>query len=171
MSSSVKLFKELGISDLLINVSKPIIIADNIRTPENVGMILRLAANIDAVATYFIIDENINFKQHKINRTSSGASSKVNWAFISKDKIKSTIPNDYSIVAIETSSNSKSIFSFNFPDKVVFLVGSEVHGISEDILKLSHYEVFIPVPGKISSLNVTHALSIAIFEWLRQVME
>jgi len=168
-NSSVELFRNLGTSGILDNKYLPIVIADNLRTPENMGLVLRLAGNIGAATTLFVSNEASNFKRHKINRTSSGAANKVNWKIIKPNELTKFIPDDYKIIALETSNDSNNIFSFRFPDKTAFLVGNEVTGISEDLLSYAHHKVYIPVPGSISSLNVTHALSIGLFEWLRQV--
>ncbi|MFK5854800.1 MAG: TrmH family RNA methyltransferase [Bacteroidota bacterium] len=168
-NSSVELFTQLETSGILEGKHLPIIIADSLRTPENMGLILRLAANIGAVNTYFISDEARNFKKHKIKKTASGADSKVDWEIIKQKDLLNHIPNDYKIVALETCDDSNNIFSFKFPEKVAFLVGNEVLGINKEMLKMAHHKVHIPVPGPISSLNVTHALSVALFEWLRQL--
>ena len=167
-NSSVKLFAQLDTAKIIEDEYRPIIIADKLRTPENMGLILRLAANIGAINTLFIIDENQEFKNSKIVRTASGAASKINWKLINYKELSSYIPSDYKIVALETSYNSVNIFSFNFPEKTAFLVGNEVMGISDEVISQAHHQVYIPVPGPISSLNVTHALSIGLFEWLRQ---
>jgi len=167
-NSSVELFTQLGTSGVLQNKHLPIIIADNIRTPENMGLILRLAGNISASKTLFLNDITPNFKEYKIKRTSSGSADKVNWDIIKPAALTNHLPDDYKIVAFETSKDSSNIFSFKFPEKTAFLVGNEVTGISEKILSMAHHEVYIPIPGLISSLNVTHALSVGLFEWLRQ---
>ncbi len=167
--SSVKLFSKLHTAGILKDKSRPIIIADNIRTPENMGLILRLSANIGAINTYFVNDEDKKFKNYKIDRTSSGASTKVNWKIVKVQELFALIPDDYTIVAIETCNNSQNIFSFNFPKKIAFIVGNEVYGISNEVLSKANHKVYIPIPGAISSLNVTHALTVAIFEWLRQI--
>jgi len=169
-NSSIELFTQLGTSEILQNKHLPIIIADNIRTPENMGLILRLAGNIGALKTLFLHDEIHNFKEYKIKRTSSGAADKVNWDIINSAALKNYLPDGYKIVALETSKDSNNIFSFKFPEKTAFLIGNEVLGISEEILSLANHKVYIPIPGTIKSLNVTHALSIGLFEWLRQVL-
>ncbi|HJN07003.1 MAG TPA: TrmH family RNA methyltransferase [Bacteroidales bacterium] len=168
-NSSVDLFNKLGTSEILKGVSQPIIIADRLRTPENIGLILRLAGNINALNTLFISDEGHKFKKYKIIKTASGAVTKVDWKIIKPAELEDFLPNDYKIVALETCKDASSIFSFKFPKKVAFMVGNEVHGISEEMLSIAHQKVYIPVPGPISSLNVTHALSIALFEWLKQI--
>lgn len=159
----------MNASDLIKNTDPVIIIAHNLRTPENIGMIMRLAANIGARLTLFAFDEETEFRESKIKRTSSGAIEKTNWKIISSNEIIDHLPNDYKIVALETSDNSQNIYQFTFPKKTALLVGNEVTGLSADILKIANHEVFIPVPGNLYSLNVTHALAIGLFQWLRQI--
>lgn len=170
-NSSIDLFNKLATSEMLKDVSSPIIIADKLRTPENMGLILRLAGNIGALNTLFISDATHKFKKYKIVKTASGAVTKVDWKIIKPNELKGFLPNDYKIIAIETCEDASSIFSFKFPKKAAFMVGNEVNGISEEMLSLAHHKVYIPIPGPLSSLNVTHALSIGIFEWLKQTQK
>lgn len=164
-NSSYKLFSDLAKSYNSGIISPPIIIADNLRTPENIGMILRLAGNMNSPLTIFIKNEDVNFKESKIKRTSSGASEKVKWIITSHKEFKNHIPDDYQIIALETCDDSKNIFNYSFPEKFAIMVGNEVLGISENVLQHANQCVYIPTPGVISSLNVTHALSVALFQW------
>ena len=74
---------------------------------------------------------------------------------------------DY-LIAIETCSEAKNIYKTTLPIDAAFIVGNEKYGISEELLSRTHQQVFIPMPGPVKSLNVSHALSIALFEWYRQ---
>ncbi|HEY9115377.1 MAG TPA: hypothetical protein VIN10_11815, partial [Bacteroidales bacterium] len=60
--SSYQLFTDLEVSNIYDKISRPIIIADNLRTPENIGTILRLAANIGADNVLFVNDDDKQFK-------------------------------------------------------------------------------------------------------------
>ena len=51
---------------------------------------------------------------------------------------------------------------------VVLILGSEEKGISRELLSLSDYRVKIPMSGSISSLNVSVAAGILLYEILRQ---
>lgn len=167
--SSYQLFTDLEVSNIYDKISRPIIIADNLRTPENIGAILRLAANIGADKVLFVNDDDKQFKDYRILRTSSGASDKMNWKSISSEDLSKHIPKGYHIVALETVPNAKNIFNYNFKKKIAFIVGNEVNGISDNLLAAAHDIIYIPIPGVISSLNVSHSLAVATFEWLRQM--
>lgn len=169
-SNSYQLFKNLKTSDIYLSLARPIIIADDIRTPENIGSIIRLGANIGALKVIFISKSGNKFKLFKIVKTASGADKKVPWLFVDDfSSAKKNIPHDYQLISVETSAKSKSIFETKMPEKICFVIGNEVKGIRTEILTQSNKVLHIPIPGFISSLNVTHALSIALFEWLRQM--
>ncbi len=144
------------------------ILADQLRAPENMGSVLRLAGNIGAGKTVFLSDIAGQFRSYKIKKTASGAFDKTDWEISGGNRLADFVPGDYQIIALETSTQAQNLFDFRFPEKCAFLVGSEVHGIRPEILNQADHQVYIPIPGPVSSLNVTHALSIALFEWLRQ---
>ncbi|PLX12307.1 MAG: TrmH family RNA methyltransferase [Marinilabiliales bacterium] len=168
--SSYKLFKNLKTSEVYNSLSRPFIIADDIRTPENMGAIIRLAANIGANEVIFISNNTEQFKPFKISKTASGSDKKVKWKTVNDFKTAMLcIPKNYTFVAIETSQKSENIYSVELSEKICFIVGNEVSGIRTEILTHANKVVHIPIPGVISSLNVTHALGIALFEWFRQM--
>jgi 23S rRNA (guanosine2251-2'-O)-methyltransferase len=51
---------------------------------------------------------------------------------------------------------------------LALVLGSEEDGISPQLLKQSDYLALIPMKGKISSLNVSVAAGIAVYEAIRQ---
>jgi len=168
--SSFELFQNLNHGDLYKSISRPIIIADNLRTPENMGSVLRLAGNIGAQKTLFISETAHQFKKHKIKRTASGAFDKTNWKIINYNELQNEIPDDYKLILLETTEQAKNIFSFKFPEKTALVVGNEMHGIRQELLDQTKQHLYIPLPGPVSSLNATHALSVALFEWYRQMI-
>ncbi len=167
--NSYYLFQKLELKKLYQNRERPIIVADNLRTPENMGSVLRIAANVGAQKVLFLRSDTGEVpRKWKIKKTASGADEKILWEIISPDRLRHHIPDDFVLVAVETSESASNIFQTALPGKVAFVVGHEVAGISKEVLSVADKIVYIPVPGVISSLNVTHALGIAAFEWLRQ---
>ncbi len=168
LNNSYKLFGKKGEHGDKPPFAQPVIVADRILSPMNVGAILRLAGNIHAAKVWFVYDEDPGFRSYKIKRTSSGASEKVDWELITPERLPKVLPAGYEIIALETTEDAVSLFSEKLPEKVVFMVGNERFGLQDKLIRLCSRKMFIPVPGPISSLNVSHALSIGLFEWLRQ---
>jgi len=169
LNNSYKLFGKKEAKSGQPAFARPVIVADRIQSPMNVGAILRLAANIHASKVWFVYESDPGFRSYKIKSTSSGASEKVDWEMVAQDKLPGLLPADYKVVAIETTEDAQDIFQTSLPEKVVFVVGNERYGISEETLQLATQKVYIPIPGIISSLNVSHALAIGLFEWWRQL--
>ena len=71
-------------------------------------------------------------------------------------------------IAITEKSND-IIHEFQFPEKMAFVFGDEGKGISSKILKACDKQLKIPLTGKTSSLNVSVATGIALYERTRQV--
>ena len=167
-----RLFRSLETGAFYKNNARPLIIADDLRTPENMGAVLRLAGNIGALSTIFLSRGGKQYRRDKIRRTASGAAEKVDWQVIREAvQLDVLIPEGYQIVALETSREGNSLFGQGLPGKVAFLVGNEVTGISGELLARAHYTLYIPLPGTITSLNVTHALATGLFEWYRQMVD
>lgn len=75
---------------------------------------------------------------------------------------------DYFLVALEQDPKSIKLWDFKFPEKTAIIIGHEVHGNSDEILKACDYIVEIPQYGLVESLNVATATSIAMYEYIRQ---
>ncbi len=168
INNSYELFGKKGEHGDKPSFAQPVIVADRILSPMNVGAILRLAGNIHAAKVWFVYEEDPGFRSYKIKRTSSGASEKVDWELITPERLPEVLPAGYEIIALETTEDAVSIFSEKLPEKVVFMVGNERFGLQDKLIRLCHRKMYIPIPGPISSLNVSHALGVGLFEWLRQ---
>jgi tRNA G18 (ribose-2'-O)-methylase SpoU len=74
----------------------------------------------------------------------------------------------YPIVGLEQSSNSQSIFEFQFPRKSVLVIGNERLGIEDEVLRLLDGTIEIPVYGLPYAHNAATAASMALYEYCRQ---
>ncbi len=166
MTNSVRFFKEKNYS-LSESINPPIIITDNLRTPENLGQIIRLAGNIGCKKVLAINEDNV-FRVSRIKRMAEVAGKVIDWEFCTKEEALEQISTNYKIVALETASTSENIFNAELPQNIALVVGNESKGISDFWLNKADYLYHIPMTGKIKSLNVSHATSVFLFEWLRR---
>jgi tRNA G18 (ribose-2'-O)-methylase SpoU len=74
----------------------------------------------------------------------------------------------YSLVGLEQTTGSESLYSFAFPRRTALVVGNERNGLTADELRLLDHVVEIPVYGLPYSHNVATAASMAIYEYCRQ---
>jgi len=140
----------------------PVIILDNLITPENIGACLRLAGNMGSSKVIIA-----GGQQQLTEKTKKVARNSLNYLsidFLTDAEILEKYPN---IIAIETSDKAENIYDFSWSKQCALVVGNEKFGIREEFLEKIKQQLYIPIPGEVQSLNVSHALGIALFEWYR----
>ena len=70
-----------------------------------------------------------------------------------------------------TEKVSRRMYDADMTGPCAFVLGSEGKGISSSMLELADDKVSIPMAGEISSLNVSAAASVILYEAVRQHME
>ncbi len=74
----------------------------------------------------------------------------------------------YTIIALEQTANSISLEQYEFPEKVVLLLGKEKEGIPVHLVQLVDCCIEIPQFGLLRSLNVHVSGAILIWSFVRQ---
>lgn len=74
----------------------------------------------------------------------------------------------YRLVGLEQTTSSQSLYTYQFPHRMVFVLGHERLGITPEILPLLDDVVEIPVYGLPYSYNVVTAATMAMYEYCRQ---
>ncbi|GAA5041010.1 hypothetical protein GCM10011506_41860 [Marivirga lumbricoides] len=147
-----------------------VIVAENIRTPENVGMIMRVAEAFGVERLFFTGTLGVGLTT-KVKRASRNTYQKIPFFFEedSRGIMNELQEAGYKALALEITKNSRAIQTFNFrkEDKIAIVIGSERNGISEALLSIIPESVHIPLYGQNSSINVVTALAIALQEIVR----
>lgn len=165
-TNSIVFFRNNGYSRL---ENPPVIAAWQIINPENIGSLIRLADNIGAEEV-FVLGENFHLRMSSVKKTAGLSFNNVRLTFLTPDDFFALLNPEYQLIAIETSDDSVNIFTDQLPEKVVFLLGNERNGLPDEILQKCSKKVHIPMTGQCKSMNVSHALSVALFEWQRQML-
>lgn len=147
----------------------PVIIASGLRTPDNIASVLRLADAANSTRVIFVTQKKDRLEfDHKIERLSRSTDKNIKIEQYDIDEFINMIHLLPVMIAIEITTRSESIFESRLPDECCMVIGSESHGVYEQILEKCHSAVHIPMYGKNGSMNVSHALAICLFEWRRQ---
>ena len=162
------LFEQIRTEDLYEKIPRPILIADHLLTPDNMGAMIRLADNIGATEVCFLGREE-EHRLAKVRRAAASSRDNIRWYFSDSTNLREVVPEGKTIVAVETADNATCVYDTELPENVAFIVGSESHGLSDELLSQCDMVVYIPVPGPTRSLNVSHAAAVALFEWQRQM--
>jgi len=150
-------------------ICAPFIIAIDPQTPANVGSIYRLADATSSEKIIFVQKTFNSFENNKtVKRVSRDTQSSIDTEYWSYEKFNTDYLSLPELIAIEITSLSKNIFDSSLPESCSFVVGSERNGIPDNILQKCTAAVHIPMYGNNGSMNVSHALSICLYEWHRQ---
>ncbi len=72
----------------------------------------------------------------------------------------------YEIVAVEIDPRAVPLRRFVYPPKPLFLLGSELEGLSADLMEVADHRVMIPQYGLIPCLNVNVSCSLVLYDHL-----
>ena len=144
------------------------LLLDGVTDPRNFGAILR-SANATSVNGVIICSSSSAPINEDVLKASSGAIFNVPISKVNnlKDAIYLLKENNIEIMGLEQKAK-KLIYDINLKKPLALLIGSEEKGISKGILKMVDQKTKIPMTGTVESLNVSVAVSIALFEVLRQ---
>jgi len=154
------------------------LILDNIRSAYNVGSIFRSSDGAGVEKIYLVgptptpIDR-FGRLQPEIIKTSLGANESIAWEHIgdaASESIKESLElitqlkkDGFTIVAVEQASNSVSLYDFQVPEKVAYIMGAEVEGVHQELIEVADVVVEIPMAGMKESLNVSVTTGIVLF--------
>lgn len=74
----------------------------------------------------------------------------------------------YTLIGVEQTANSKTLTSYEFPEKSLLLLGNEKEGIPVELIQMLDACVEIPQVGIIRSLNVHVSGALLVWEYTRQ---
>lgn len=151
------------------------LILEDIRSAYNVGAIFRTADGA-GVSKIFLVGytpapvDRFGRPQPEIKKTSLGASEEIAWEQRADvvELIAELQREGFQIVAVEQTAKSIPLQKLMVPEKVAYIVGNEVDGVSEAALSLADTIVEIPMLGTKESLNVSVATGIVLYHGLNE---
>jgi len=147
------------------------LVLPDLEGPLNVGSVFRIADAL-GVERVYLTGRSATPPDPKIRRTSRSTEKSVAYEY--RDDVRSLLDElrgeGYAIVSLELTSGSTDIRRHDWPPdgRVALILGSENHGVSQELLDASDHTVHIPMAGQNSSMNVAMACAIALFELLRE---
>lgn len=145
------------------------LILDSVQTPYNVGAILRTAAAY-RVEQMWLVGATESPTHPKTRKTSLGAERYVDWVAVDSpaDAVAAAHSAGYRVVGIELADGASPLHEVDCSGNVCLAVGHEDRGLSAALLAACDAVGYIPMLGKIGSLNVATATAIACYEARRQ---
>ena len=157
-------------------MSEIIIVAHNIRSTHNIGSIFRTAEGFGVkkiiLSGYSPYPETIDDKRlphirekitNQIHKTALGAEKMVPFEYQEFPDFTRYSSLGYKIVGLEQDKTSTLIHNYIKPEKILLVLGEEVHGIQDEINNKCDEFIEITRHGKKKSFNVSVATGIALF--------
>lgn len=131
------------------------ILLDRINDPGNLGSIIRIADwfSIDGI---ICSNDSVDVYNPKVVQASMGSILRVPVWY---NDLSQVIANS-ELKVIAADLEGEDVNSFVFPQNAMLLMGSESHGINDELLALIDYRVTIPKKGLAESLNLSVATGI-----------
>jgi 23S rRNA (guanosine2251-2'-O)-methyltransferase len=150
------------------------VIAHNIRSVHNVGSFFRTCDAVGVSKIYLTgftpapVDR-FGRDRNDVHKTALGAEKTVSWEQVEdiKKVVDQLKKEGVVVVGLEQDSLAVDYRSFNVDSSVALIVGNEPDGIPKEVREMCDALVEIPMRGKKESLNVSVALGIALYEFLK----
>lgn len=138
------------------------LLLDNLRDPGNLGTLIRSAvgSGFDGILLYGDCVEPHN---PKVIRSTMGTFAFSNVWNVGADDIFQCLENGFDL-CVTTGFGGDNLYESEFSDKTILVIGSEAHGVSDELFAKATKKITIPLQPECESLNAAIAGSICMFE-------
>ncbi len=144
-----------------------VVILDNLRSLNNVGSCFR-TSDAFLIKKIYLIGITGSPPNTDIDRTALGATESVDWEYVSCiSKIEKQLKDKgWKIALVEQTDKSIDLKDFHptSDEKIAFVFGNEVFGVSDEALDCADFAIEIPQFGTKHSFNITVSLGIVLWD-------
>lgn len=149
------------------------LILDDVRSMANVGSVFRTADGF-RVEKIYLCGITSTPPHREIEKTALGATASVDWSYYSRaeDLVKNLKEEGYRILALEQADRSVSLHRFN-PEpgvRYALILGNEVFGVNDALMRLADQVIEIPQFGTKHSFNVSVSAGIFLWDYFTKTM-
>lgn len=145
------------------------LLLDGVQSPYNIGAIVRTAAAY-RVDHLYLGGETLSPASAKVGKLSMGTERYLSWSAWthSRDAADAARDDGYTVIGLELADDAIPLHQLRPGLDVCLAIGHEDHGLSQATLAACDSVAFLPQMGRVGSLNVATAASIAMYELRRQ---
>ncbi len=145
-----------------------VVILDNIRSQFNIGSIFR-TCDAFRVSSLYLCGITACPPSREIEKSALGATRSVHWQYFENtvDAIHTCKQEGFTVIAVEQTTESIDIrkMSYDNNQKVAFIFGNEVNGLSDEALQYCDKSLEIPQFGTKHSFNVSVTSAIVLYDY------
>ncbi len=145
------------------------LLLEDVQSPFNVGAICRTAAayTVDHV---WLVGHTANPNDAKTQKTAMGTTRYLRWDRV--DDVAAAADaaraDGYQVVGVELAEGATALHELDLSTDVCLAVGHEDRGLSKAALAACDALAYVPMLGRVGSLNVATATAIALYEVRRR---
>lgn len=148
------------------------IVLDDIRSMNNVGSVFR-TADAFAAQKIYLCGITATPPHRDIEKTALGATESVDWEYAANavELVTHLQTDGWIVMAVEQVEGSLKLNDFS-PErgkKYAFVMGNEVFGVNEEIVKNADYCLEIPQFGTKHSLNIAVTTGIVAWDFISKI--
>ncbi|MFH0886749.1 MAG: RNA methyltransferase, partial [bacterium] len=167
--AAVVKYKSLVLADIKnIKSDALFVVCDGVSDPGNLGTVIRAAdaANADGV---IIAPGTVDPYNSKAIRAAMGSLFHVNIYFCNdRAELVKKLKSENVKILVADRKAKRSYWEADMGGKLALVLGSEAHGVSDDMRSLAIDKIGIPIYGNAESLNVAMAGTLLLYEAQRQ---
>ncbi len=144
-----------------------VFVLQDLEDPVNVGAAFRIGDGVE-VTELVLAGSTPCPPNETIHGVGRGTHRRVRWrhAESAQDAVLELRGLGYTCYALETTDASQAYHRVEYPEKVCLVVGNEHHGVTTRTLSACNGALYIPMYGRIHSLNAHVALAIVAYHCL-----
>lgn len=156
--AQIKDRKYYDVKEFLEKDANFVLMLDQIFDPQNFGALIRSAECFGVDAVVWSKNRGSDLTPVAV-KTSCGASELMDLIRVANlaDAVTQFQKGGFEVVAALLDTRAESAYTFKYAPKTVLVVGSEGEGIQPLIQKRADRAIYLPMQGKIQSLNVAQA--------------
>jgi tRNA (guanosine-2'-O-)-methyltransferase len=145
------------------------LLLDGVQNPFNLGAIARTAAAV-GVDHAWLVGPAGQLRGPKAQKMAMGSDRFVTWseAASTSAALTEARADGYRLVGVELSGGAQPLFDLDLGGDVCLVLGHEERGLSAAALAGCEQLGYLPLTGRVGSLNVATAAGIALYEARRQ---
>lgn len=169
----MKQLKGKALKDFWRQMERPDIelafVLQDVQDPVNVGAAFRIGDGC-GVNEIVLTGTSPEPSDELLGAFSRGMHRRIAWRYEkeSADAIAALQAQGYTCFALEVTDDATPYHEIEYPRKVCLVVGNEYHGVTRKTLAACDRAAYIPIYGKIESLNVHVALGVVAYHVLHE---
>lgn len=131
------------------------------KTETNVGTLLRSA---HAFGAAFVFTVGHRYGRRQSTDTTDATRHVPLWQFATFEELVRSVPLGCAMIGVELDERAVALSEFKHPERALYVLGAEDHGLSE--ADRSRCDALVQIPGAAFCLNVATAGSIVLYDRL-----